>query len=55
MYETPKIEKFGSFRELTLQSPPGGKTVVGTDIAIGAGMCNPNPDFPGGPNGCVRS
>jgi hypothetical protein len=41
MYEAPKLEKFGTFRELTLQS---GKTTVGGDLQPGwtGGLdCNP--------------
>ena len=34
MYEAPKLEKFGTFRELTLQT---GKNVVGQDITPGWG------------------
>ena len=53
MYEAPKLEKFGSFRELTLTpAVPKGKTVVGTDLWVSAGMCTNNPDFPGGPGEC---
>lgn len=32
MYEAPKLEKFGTFRELTLQ---GGKTTIGGDLTPG--------------------
>ncbi len=54
MYETPRIEKFGSFRELTLQT--WGKTTPGMDIIPGTGnMCNPQPDVPGGITSCIRS
>jgi hypothetical protein len=41
MYEAPKLEKFGTFRELTLQT---GKTTVGGDLQPGwsGGLdCNP--------------
>jgi hypothetical protein len=53
MYEAPKLEKFGSFRELTLTPPvPRSKTIVGTDLWVSSGMCTDNPDFPNGPAEC---
>jgi len=44
MYEAPKLEKFGAFRDLTLQNPGAaayGKNVVGDDLVPGVGLdCN---------------
>ena len=54
MYEAPKLEKFGSFRELTLSNGKGlrSKTVVGSDFWVAAGTCTNDPDVPGGPAEC---
>ena len=42
MYEAPKLEKFGAFRDLTQQLPRSyGKNVVGDDLIPGIGLdCN---------------
>ncbi len=54
MYESPKLEKFGSFRELTLQAGSLGKTVIGDDLVPGIGLdCNPDPNS--GRAACLRS
>ncbi len=56
MYETPKLEKFGSFRELTLNRYPyATKRTIGDDLIPGIGMdCDPNAP-PGDPALCLRS
>ena len=57
MYVSPRLERFGSFRELTLQTPnpAAGKTIIGDDLVPGVGLdCNPNA-APGDPSGCLRS
>ena len=52
MYEAPKLEKFGAFRDLTLQASQYGKSIVGDDLIPGIGLdCNPNAQ-PGDPTGC---
>ena len=56
MYVSPKLERFGSFRELTLQQPnfppTSNKTTAGNDAWVGYGLCTPDPDLPGGVAGC---
>ena len=57
MYETPKLEKFGSFRELTLNRYPSTNTkrVIGDDLIPGIGMdCDGNAPV-GDPTACIRS
>lgn len=57
MYETPKLEKFGNFRELTLARNPLATTkrVIGDDMIPGIGMdCDGNAR-PGDPAACIRS
>jgi hypothetical protein len=56
VYQVPKLERFGSFRELTLvRAPKTGKTVIGDDSIPGIGLdCNPNVP-PSDPRGCLRS
>ena len=51
MYEAPTLQRFGSFRELTLSD----KTVPGMDMLPGIGdiQCNPNPKNPTGPGACI--
>ncbi len=51
MYEAPTLQRFGSFRELTLTD----KTVPGMDSLPGIGdiQCNPNPKSPTGPGACI--
>jgi hypothetical protein len=53
MYEAPKLERFGAFRDLTLQGY--GKLVIGDDLIPGVGLdCNdqvPATD----PRACIRS
>jgi len=52
MYEAPKLEKFGSFRQLTLQST---KRIIGDDLIPGIGLdCDGNAP-PGDPRACIRS
>ena len=48
MYTSPRLERFGTFRDVTLQT---GKTVIGDDLVPGIGNdCNPNPNS--GPAAC---
>jgi hypothetical protein len=57
MYEAPEIQRFGTFRELTLakRAPKYGKSVIGDDQIPGIGLdCNPNVP-PSDPRGCLRS
>lgn len=56
MYEAPKLEKFGSFRELTLnRGPYASKRVLGDDMIPGIGMdCDGNAPV-GDPTACIRS
>jgi hypothetical protein len=45
MYEAPRLEKFGTFRDLTRQGL--GKTIIGDDAVPGIGLdCNPNTTDP---------
>jgi len=54
MYESPKLEKFGSFRELTLQTYPTKRT-IGDDLIPGIGLdCDPNAPA-SDPIACIRS
>ena len=51
MYVSPRLERFGSFRELTLQGY--GKTIIGDDLIPGIGLdCNPNVPSTD-PRGCI--
>jgi hypothetical protein len=44
MYETPRLTRLGTFRELTLQGT-GTKSVMGTDLALPQGNdCAPGVD-----------
>ena len=58
MYQAPKLEKFGTFRQLTqgqLGIAATGKTVIGDDAIPGIGLdCNPRVP-PSDPTGCIRS
>ncbi len=56
MYEAPKLEKFGSFRELTLnRNPNNTKRIIGDDLIPGIGMdCDGNAPV-GDPRACIRS
>lgn len=56
MYEAPKLEKFGTFRELTLvRNPNNTKRVIGDDLIPGIGMdCDGNAPQ-GDPKACIRS
>ena len=50
MYESPKLERFGTFRDITRQGL--GKSVVGQDLVPGVGLdCNPNTPA-GDPRSC---
>ena len=52
MYESPKLEKFGAFRQLTLQGL--GKNVIGDDLVPNIGLdCNSDPNS--GQAACLRS
>lgn len=54
MYQAPTLEKFGSFRELTLQRYPT-KRYIGDDLIPGIGLdCDKNAP-PGDPIACLRS
>jgi hypothetical protein len=51
MYEAPRLEKYGRFRELTLQSGPI-KNVIGDDLIPGVGLdCSTITD-PSDPRSC---
>lgn len=53
MYQTPRLTRFGTFRELTQQGPIYGKSIVGDDLVPGIGMdCNPNPPSSNPEYGC---
>ena len=56
MYEAPRLEKFGTFRALTLgRGPNGTKTVIGNDLIPGIGLdCDANAP-PSDPRACIRS
>ena len=51
-YEAPKLTKFGTFRELTLQ---GGKRSIGDDLVPGIGMDCDTSASAGDPAACLRS
>lgn len=54
MYQAPRLEKFGTLREMTRGLYPG-KTQIGDDQIPGIGLdCNPRVP-PSDPTGCVRS
>ncbi|MBL8960214.1 MAG: lasso RiPP family leader peptide-containing protein [Gemmatimonadetes bacterium] len=53
MYQAPTLERFGSFRELTLQRST--KRVIGDDLIPGIGLdCDANAPV-GDPKACIRS
>lgn len=56
MYQAPVLERFGSFRELTLQRGPNNtKRILGDDLIPGVGLdCDGNAP-PGDPKACIRS
>jgi hypothetical protein len=59
MYQAPRLERFGTFRELTQQwwknNAAAGKNIIGDDLIPGIGLdCNANAP-PGDPTGCIRS
>jgi hypothetical protein len=57
MYQAPVLERFGSFRELTLQNrgPNNTKTTLGDDLIPGVGLdCDPNAPQ-SDPKACIRS
>ena len=56
MYEAPKLEKFGSFRELTLaRGANNTKQVIGDDLIPGIGQdCDGNAPS-SDPKACLRS
>ena len=56
MYEAPKLEKFGTFRELTLTVGPNTtKRVIGDDLIPGIGRdCDGNAPS-SDPRACIRS
>ena len=53
MYEAPKLEKFGTFRQLTL-GPGAGKNKVGDDLIPGVGLDCDGKAPPGDPRGCIN-
>ena len=56
MYEAPKLEKFGTFRALTLgRGPNNTKRTIGDDLIPGIGLdCDANAPV-GDPRACIRS
>jgi len=56
MYQAPKLEKFGTFRQLTQgKINASGKSAIGDDAIPGIGLdCNPRVP-PSDPTGCIRS
>jgi hypothetical protein len=56
MYQAPKLEKFGTFRQLTqTKINASGKSAIGDDQIPGIGLdCNPRVP-PSDPTGCLRS
>lgn len=53
MYESPKLTRLGTFRDLTLQGST--KRVIGDDLIPGVGMdCDGNAPQ-GDPTACLRS
>ena len=51
-YEAPTLQRFGTLRQLTRQTGPMGKTVIGDDLVPGIGLdCNPDPNS--GPYACA--
>ncbi len=54
MYQAPKLEKFGTFRQLTqTRINSSGKTSIGDDAIPGIGLdCNPRVP-PSDPTGCI--
>ena len=56
MYEAPKLEKFGTFRQLTLTVGPNTtKRIIGDDLIPGIGMdCDGNAPS-SDPRACIRS
>jgi hypothetical protein len=54
MYQAPKLEKFGTFRQLTQggRGNPWGKNIIGDDAIPGVGLdCNSNAPA-GDPTAC---
>jgi hypothetical protein len=54
MYEAPKLERFGTFRDLT-QGHTASKTVIGDDLVPGIGMDCDGSAPQGDVNACLRS
>jgi hypothetical protein len=52
-YHTPKLTRFGTFRELTQQT--GTKRIVGDDLIPGVGMDCDGSAPAGDPAACLRS
>ena len=52
MYEAPKLTRFGTSRDLTLQ---GGKRSIGDDLVPGIGMDCDSSAPSGDPAACLRS
>ncbi len=55
MYSTPTLEKFGSFRELTLQNRYPNKRTLGDDLIPNIGLDCDASLPPTDPAGCIRS
>lgn len=53
MYESPKLTRLGTFRELTLQG--NTKRVIGDDLIPGVGMDCDGSAPQGDPTACLRS
>lgn len=53
MYQAPALERFGNFRELTLQN--GRKRTLGDDLIPGIGLDCDNTAPVGDPRACLRS
>jgi hypothetical protein len=55
MYQAPVLEKFGTFRQLTLQGANNTKRIIGDDLIPGIGLdCDGNAPQ-GDPKACIRS
>ncbi len=55
MYQAPSLERFGSFRDLTLQTRYPTKRTLGDDLIPNIGLdCDPNAPSTD-PTACLRS
>jgi hypothetical protein len=53
MYASPQLERFGRFRDLTLQTNNGNKTIIGDDLIPGIGLDCDGSAPSGDPNACI--